>query len=379
MAVLGYILSFFMGGILGVLGGGGSIIALPILVYCFNVPAIIATGYSLLIVGIASFIATITYYQKRYLNIKMGIVFAIPSVVGVLIARMILLPSIPDTFSIFNVSITSQSFILLIFSIMILITGLMMFRKKKSSKGKSIVSDLNSVGAMMFIGIEGLVIGVITGIVGAGGGFMIVPALVLITQVSLRQAIAVSLFIVTIKSLSGVIGDIVMGMSYDYRLMILIVSITLLGSFIGSRVNSLINTKILKNGFATLIIIIGVAMFAKEWTRINQPNSIHNSYKSITITLFQDQYKSLESLQLIDVREPQEYEQGSIEGATLIPLGDIKNRLNELNKSNPLVLYCRSGRRSQQAQKILVEHGFKNTINLEGGILAWNNYLKKER
>jgi uncharacterized membrane protein YfcA len=153
---------------------------------------------------------------------------------------------------------------------MILITGVMMFKKKKSSKGKSIVSDLNSVGAMMFIGIEGLVIGVITGIVGAGGGFMIVPALVLITQVSLRQAIAVSLFIVTIKSLSGVIGDIVMGMSYDYRLMILIVSITLLGSFIGSRINSLINTKILKNGFATLIIIIGVAMAAKEYTVINQ-------------------------------------------------------------------------------------------------------------
>jgi adenylyltransferase/sulfurtransferase len=84
-------------------------------------------------------------------------------------------------------------------------------------------------------------------------------------------------------------------------------------------------------------------------------------------------------LQLIDVREPQEYEQGGIEGATLIPLGDIKNRLNELNKANPLVLYCRSGRRSQQAQKILVEHGFKNTINLEGGIMAWNDYLKKER
>lgn len=384
MVLLAYILCLIMGLILGLLGGGGSILTVPILVYFLDIPASLATGYSLFIVGTTSLIAALRYHQERLLDYKTAIIFAIPSVLGVLFARIYLLPKLPAEIHFFAASLSKDQFILVAFALMVLLISFFMFKSKNEKKEhmnpKETAPELNYI----LIGIEGLWVGIATGFVGAGGGFMIVPALVLLAKIPLKNAIASSLLIISAKSLIGFAGDLWAGIHYNYAFLMGILSLTILGSFLGVFLNKKVAAHHLRKAFAVFVLFMGLFIFGKEIKTLSIERStvVQNTQnianKSITAVAFIQNYSSNPEVQIIDVREPEEFQRGHIPAAKLIPLGLLDNNLEALDKNKPLILYCRSGRRSALAQDQLKIKGFQNTLNLEGGILAWNDAQKKE-
>lgn len=263
MIFLGYILAVFMGAILGVLGGGGSILTVPILVYFFNIPASLATGYSLLVVGLTSAIGAYRYYTQNLLNFKIAFMFSLPSVVGVLFARKIVLPAFPNELFFMDLSLSKDAFIMISFSILVIVISLFMFKAKEPSKTETGNQKTSRVN-LLLIGLEGFFVGALTGFVGAGGGFMIVPALVLFGNIALREAIATSLLIISIKSLSGVVGDLTESVVFDWSFIAIFFAITTVGVILGARLNTVIEVSKLRKGFAYFVLLMGILILSKE-------------------------------------------------------------------------------------------------------------------
>ena len=188
-----------MGLILSLLGAGGSILTMPILVYLFFIPVVEATSYSLLIVGLTALFGSIEYFRRKSIHIKTAISFGAPSIIGVLIARKYLLPSVPDQF-IFGILITKDFIIMIIFSTLMILASVMMLKKDKSFSDQKYTRDKKNY---FIIVVEGFIIGGVTGFVGAGGGFIIIPALVLLAGLEMKIAVGTSLIIIAFKSIIG--------------------------------------------------------------------------------------------------------------------------------------------------------------------------------
>jgi len=255
--MLVFVLAFFSGFILGLLGGGGSILTLPVLVYFLGIDPTKATAYSLFIVGISALIATQRFYKKNLIDFKVGLFFALPSLLGVYIIRKWGLPLIPDPF--FNISnfvVSKDLFLLLFFALIMLGAGFsMLFAKRNVSSQKKKINYL-------LILFDGLVVGLLTGLVGAGGGFLIVPALVLFAGLEIKKAIGTSLMIISVKSLLGFTGDL--SSDIDWNLLLLFTSISCLGIFFGIYISKFINSKKIKTYFGVFVILLASIIISKE-------------------------------------------------------------------------------------------------------------------
>ncbi|GIW22409.1 MAG: UPF0721 transmembrane protein [Candidatus Sericytochromatia bacterium] len=260
MLILGYFLSLLMGVVLGLIGGGGSILTVPILVYVFGINPVLSTAYSLFIVGITSLFAVIGYLKSNLVNFKVGIIFSIPSFIGVYTARKFLVPIIPDTIiNIGSFEIKKNIAILLLFSVMMLLASVSMIKKNNNLSKKELSENKKN----LFIFLEGLIVGIITGLVGAGGGFLVIPVLVLLSGLEMKEAVATSLFIITIKSLIGFLGD-VENQKLDWNFLMLISIFTIIGSFLGTFLSKKISSEKLKPAFGYFIMIMGIFIFIKE-------------------------------------------------------------------------------------------------------------------
>ena len=240
MDILGYILAIVMGLVLGLLGGGGSILTVPILVYFFGISATVSTGYSLLVVGLTSLVGAVKYYKEKLINMRVVFLFALPSMAGVLVARKYLLPALPDVVSIAAFHIPKDQIIMLTFAFLVLAISIFMLKAKDKDESNKKVG-LSKYNRMILISIEGFLVGCITGFVGAGGGFMIVPALILLANVPLREAIATSLVIIALKSLAGFVGDLSEGVYFDWVFLSVFIGFTMLGVVLGTMLNKKIN------------------------------------------------------------------------------------------------------------------------------------------
>ena len=255
--MLGFVLAFFVGVTLGLLGGGGSILTLPILVYFMGVEPSKATAYSLFIVGVSALIATQRFYVKKLIDFKVGLFFAIPSFVGVYIVRKWVVPIIPDPFfSIANLEVSKDLFLLLFFAIIMLGSGFSMLFSKR--KNKSFLKKIN----YYLILVDGLFVGAITGLVGVGGGFLIVPALVLLAGLDIKKAIGTSLLIISFKSLLGFTGDL--GTEMDWNLLLVFTSISCVGIYFGIYISKFIKPKRIKKYFGVFVVLIAFVIILKE-------------------------------------------------------------------------------------------------------------------
>tara|TARA_B110000008_G_scaffold279528_3_gene327017 strand:+ start:3167 stop:3943 length:777 start_codon:yes stop_codon:yes gene_type:complete len=255
--MLGFVLAFFVGVTLGLLGGGGSILTLPILVYFMGVEPSKATAYSLFIVGVSALIATQRFYVKKLIDFKVGLFFAIPSFVGVYIVRKWVVPIIPDPFfSIANLEVSKDLFLLLFFAIIMLGSGFSMLFSKR--KNKSFLKKIN----YYLILVDGLFVGAITGLVGAGGGFLIVPALVLLAGLDIKKAIGTSLLIISFKSLLGFTGDL--GAEMDWNLLLVFTSTSCVGIYFGIYISKFIKPKSIKKYFGVFVVLIAFVIILKE-------------------------------------------------------------------------------------------------------------------
>lgn len=261
VVLIGFAAAILIGVSLGLIGGGGSILTVPVLVYILGVDPVLATAYSLFVVGSTSLVGAGTYMKKGLVNYKTALVFAIPSFIAVFLTRKFLVPALPDPlFSVGQAIVTKNIGIMVFFAIIMLAASFSMIRNKKC-----VDCDENEPVKFNFpmIALEGSVVGVITGIVGAGGGFLIIPALVLLARLPMKMAVGTSLLIIAAKSLIGFLGD-VSTQTIDWQMLLIFTGLSIVGIFIGSALSKKINEKILKKGFGWFVLIMGIYIIGKE-------------------------------------------------------------------------------------------------------------------
>lgn len=261
MEVAGYIAAAIMGITLGLIGGGGSILTVPVLVYLFNINPVLSTAYSLFIVGTVALAGAIGKIKSRHIDFKAAVVFAIPSFIAVFISRRYILPALPDVIAtIKDIAITKDVAIMLLFALVMLIASISMIKGKKITDGEEQKNGFN----YPVIILEGLIVGLITGIVGAGGGFLIIPALVLFAHIPMKMAVGTSLLIIAAKSLIGFTGDIAAGQEIDWNFLLIFTAIAIVGIFVGNYLNKFISNAILKKVFGYFVLGMSIFIIIKE-------------------------------------------------------------------------------------------------------------------
>jgi uncharacterized membrane protein YfcA len=260
MEIAGYIASIIIGISLGLIGGGGSILTLPVLVYLFGVEPVVATAYSLFIVGSTSLVGGISKYKQGLVNVKTAIIFGIPSIAAVFLTRKFLVPLIPQhIFNLGNIEITKPVLIMVLFAVLMVVASYSMIKNEEKDTVQQVKQNFN----YPMIILEGAVVGVLTGLVGAGGGFLIIPALVLFSKLPMKLAVGTSLFIIAAKSLIGFTGDI-SHYEMDWKLLSIITAVAIIGFFIGNALNKKISGERLKKWFGWFVLIMGIYIIIKE-------------------------------------------------------------------------------------------------------------------
>jgi len=261
IVIIGFAAAILIGISLGLIGGGGSILTVPVMVYILDIDPVLATAYSLFVVGSTSLVGAGTYMKKGLVNYKTALVFAIPSFIAVFLTRKFLVPALPDPlFSIGEAMITKNIGIMVFFALIMLAASYSMIFAKKCvdcEEDKPVAFNFS------MIALEGSVVGVITGIVGAGGGFLIIPALVLLAKLPMKMAVGTSLLIIAAKSLIGFLGDL-STQTIDWQLLLIFTGLSIVGIFIGSALSKKINEKVLKTGFGWFVLVMGIYIITKE-------------------------------------------------------------------------------------------------------------------
>jgi len=261
LELIGYAASLLIGLSLGLIGGGGSILTVPVLVYLFGLDAISATAYSLFIVGATSLVGAVRNLYLKNIDVKIAAVFAIPSLIAVYSVRRFLMPALPETLDFFFFTANKDIFILLFFAVIMLLASYRMIVPSKKDVGRE-QSEKDKLPYLLIAG-EGLAVGGITGFVGAGGGFLIIPALVLLVGLPMKRAVATSLLIISVKSLIGFIGD-VQNYEINWSLLTVVTSLAIGGIFIGMALNQRIDGGKLKKGFGWFVLVMAISMIAAE-------------------------------------------------------------------------------------------------------------------
>lgn len=260
MEMLGYLSAILIGISLGLIGSGGSILTVPVLVYLFHVDPILATTYSLAIVGLSSIAGVISRFKQKLVELKTILVFGLPSILGVFLARRFILPAIPNSIEIAQTTaLAKNDFIMLFFATLMTLAAISMILNKNK---KQVDGQLPVYGiALMLVGLgEGL----LTGIVGAGGGFLIIPALVLIAKLPMKKAIASSIVIISIKSLVGFSGDL-LHVTVDWKFLITLILLSTLGIIIGNFLNKTMDGTKLKKGFGWFVLSMAIVIFIEQF------------------------------------------------------------------------------------------------------------------
>jgi len=261
MYMAGYLSSVFIGISLGLIGGGGSILTVPVLVYLFNIDAVLATAYSLFIVGATGVAGSVSYIKKGLVNLKMAVFFGIPSIVAVFFTRTYILPAIPyEIFDFGNFVITKDIFLMLLFAILMIFASYSMIRKNKPTHNKPLKKE---TFGYHLIFIQGIYMGTITGLIGAGGGFLIIPALVNLLKLPMKTAVGTSLMIISINSLLGFLFSL-SHISVQWGFLLGIAFIAVIGILIGSFLATKWSGAKLKPIFGWFVLVMGLYIIFNE-------------------------------------------------------------------------------------------------------------------
>ena len=249
-----------IGVVLGLIGGGGSILTVPVLVYLLAINPVTATAYSLFVVGASSLVGAVNNMKRKLVDFRTATVFSIPAFIAVYITRKYIVPAIPEhIFTLWGFDVTRNIGIMLFFAIIMVVAAISMIKNHRNENKPVTPVKFN----YPLIIIEGAVVGVLTGIVGAGGGFLIIPALVLLAGLPMKKAVATSLLIIAVKSLIGFIGDIE-NLDIDWIFLLIFTSLSMVGIFIGGYLNKFIDAKKLRTAFGWFVLVMGIYIIGKE-------------------------------------------------------------------------------------------------------------------
>lgn len=353
---------------LGLLGSGGSILTVPVLVYLVHEPQKLAIAESLAIVGGISLVGALPYISKKQIHWKSVLWFGVPGIAGTYMGA-------------YASQWLSGGMQLLLFAVMMLVAAYTMWRAKDPK------AETKHHPYWQIL-LEGLVVGVVTGLVGVGGGFLIIPALVLLGGVPMRLAVGTSLLIIALKSLVGFYKYIHVLAEYfvNWPLIALFTVLGIAGSFVGSYISQKLPQQQLRKLFAAVLVVLGIFILYQ-----NLPSLLGYSVSLWTVAVTVMAMFALlimlskgkegisvkelidlpEDALLIDVREQDEYKEGHVARAKNLPLSQLDKRLKEIPKDKQVYLICRSGNRSSQAVGILRQAGYTQIQNVRGGMIAW--------
>ncbi len=255
---LGLFISFLIGVVLGLVGGGGSILTVPLVHYLFDVPMLLATTYSLFVVAFSSGIGSLQRFRAGEVSIKQGVIFVIPSMLVAFFIRSVIMPKIPSSFNLFgHVTQRADIITVILISVMLFIA----IRALLSIKATPI-ENTSTIKIVLF----GALTGLLSGFIGAGGGFIIVPIL-LGMGLDMKKAVATSMFIITIQSGIALIGDIfnpeILEIGIDWTLLLLLTAVTIIGVFLGNHYQKKVSSEWLKKAFAILLVFVAFFLFTK--------------------------------------------------------------------------------------------------------------------
>ncbi|MFM1971435.1 MAG: hypothetical protein RL185_117 [Bacteroidota bacterium] len=260
--IIGYFASILIGISLGLIGGGGSILTVPVLVYLFAVDAVTATAYSLFIVGASSLVGAWPKYKQGFVNLKTALIFGIPSIASVYATRKFLVPAIPTELgNIAGFEITKSLLMMMLFAVLMVAASFSMIKTKKSEAESTEEAEQKFNYPMILL--EGALVGMLTGLVGAGGGFLIIPALVMLSKLPMKQAVGTSLLIIAAKSLIGFTGDLG-NRTMDWTLLLSVTALAIAGIFIGDKLSKKIDGNKLKKGFGWFVLVMGLYIIAQQ-------------------------------------------------------------------------------------------------------------------
>lgn len=260
--IVGYFGALMVGVVLGLIGGGGSILTVPVMVYLFYLDPIVATGYSLFVVGTASFVGALRNMKKGLVDFKTAFIFATPAFISVFLTRRYFLPALPENLlAIDGFILTKNIAIMLFFAIVMLAASITMIRNKRPENE----TNEKIVYNYPLIIIQGIFLGFVTGTVGAGGGFLIIPALVLLAKLPMKKAVATSLLIIAVNSLIGFTGNFAT-LHIHWKFLLIFTAISVVGIFIGVQLNTFIDGKKLKKGFGWFVLLMGIYIIFKEFS-----------------------------------------------------------------------------------------------------------------
>ncbi len=259
MEVLGFTISVLMGVSLGLLGGGGSIFAVPVLVYIFGIDAIHSSIYSNFMVGITAGIGFYGYYLRNLICFKSALGFLLPALTSIFFFKEYLIPYLPDTIQVLNIySVSKSSLILIITGLLMLIASIWMLDKDEN-KGIDHSNEVEPV----YLNLSGIVIGGLTAFIGIGGGFLIVPALLVYGKLPMKKAIGTALLIILFKSFTGFSIDVIQN-QFDWTFLLKFSAFGVVGMLAGIYLSGLVSNEKLKKGFAYLILGVGSLVLIKE-------------------------------------------------------------------------------------------------------------------
>lgn len=259
--LLGYISAVVIGFSLGLIGGGGSILTVPALVYLVGVSPVLSTSYSLFVVGTAALVGSFNYMKQGLVSYKTALVFAVPSFIAVYATRRWMVPAIPEEIlTLDNFVLTKDIAVMVFFAVLMAVASFSMIRSGKQEQQSE--SQSIQYNYPMIV-LEGAVVGVLTGLVGAGGGFLIIPALVILAKLPMKLAVGTSLLIIAAKSLVGFGGDIGV-QPIDWTFLLTFTAIAVVGIFVGTYVSRYVPGKKLKTGFGWFVLVMAVYILVNE-------------------------------------------------------------------------------------------------------------------
>lgn len=263
LEIIGYIGALFIGLTMGLMGGGGSILSVPILAYLFGLDEKTATAYSLFVVGTTAFVGGVRQVFGKLVSLKAVWMFGLPAVLGVTLVRRFVVPALPEVlFHLNGFGFTRRMFIFGLFAVLMLLSSYsVLFKTKYKISNKS----QGSPEFHPLIVTEGFFTGVFMGLVGAGGGFLIVPALMLIAKLPIKRAVATSLVIVCMNSLIGFfLGDF-FHLKIDWSFLMSFVVVSFAGILLGSYLSKFVKSEKLKNYFAYFVLLMAIFIFLMEF------------------------------------------------------------------------------------------------------------------
>ena len=261
METVGYFAAGLIGISLGMIGGGGSILTVPVLVYLFKIEPTLATSYSLFIVGSTSLVGAISKYRENNVQVKTSLLFGMSSITTVFVTRKFIIPLIPIIIIHTSKWQVSQSLVtMVLFAILMLLASVSMIRSQSRQLNNEIQNQRYKIPVLLMYGIG---IGMVTGLLGAGGGFLLIPVLVILVGLPMKKAIGTSLLIIALNSTIGFTGDLG-HFNIQWLFLLKITAIAVAGLLLGVSFSQKMDGNQLKKGFGWFVLCMSVYIIVRE-------------------------------------------------------------------------------------------------------------------